>query len=432
MAIAKSIRNGLRFLQGNVLVLTTTQALGMFCRGMVFPYASLYILALNGTSEQIGFVNSLRPLAGLFVLPIAGYLADHVGRVKLIALGSYLSGLVLLMYVLAPSWEWIAVAGLLNGFMVFHFPASSAILADSLSPKERGKGVATMNMFSGIMSIASPYLAGAVIDRYGENNGIRALYAVMMVFYLMNATINLHFLRETFKGTAERFDWACLPLAFKTAYKGIPALLRQFSPSLKAQAAIILLAATANAVAGPFWVVFATQRIGLGPKDWGLILLVETLCRNLLYLPAGLLVDRYGRTKFLIGSLLVLLASAPLFTLATSFARVMLARISIAAVNAFFSPACAALLADTVPRDIRGQVMAALGRGSIIFGASSGSAGGPAIGFLLTIPVMVGSLAGGYLYSENPALPWVFLMAAASIALLLSARYLRDPQEAEA
>ena len=51
------IRRQFGFMRGNVLVMTGTGMLGMFCRSMVFPYASLYILALGGEPEQIGFIN---------------------------------------------------------------------------------------------------------------------------------------------------------------------------------------------------------------------------------------------------------------------------------------------------------------------------------------------------------------------------------------
>ena len=68
------------FLRGNVLVLTVSGSLGMFCRAMVFPYVPLYILALGGEPEQIGIVYALGPLGGLIAFPIAGYLADHMNR----------------------------------------------------------------------------------------------------------------------------------------------------------------------------------------------------------------------------------------------------------------------------------------------------------------------------------------------------------------
>jgi hypothetical protein len=71
-----------RFVSGNILVFALTDLLGNFARGMVFPYASLYILALGGDAAQIGVIAFLGQLAGLFLLPAAGYITDHADRIR--------------------------------------------------------------------------------------------------------------------------------------------------------------------------------------------------------------------------------------------------------------------------------------------------------------------------------------------------------------
>ncbi|MCB9150344.1 MAG: hypothetical protein H6641_16440 [Caldilineaceae bacterium] len=73
----------------------------------------------------------------MLLFPIAGYVADNAGQVRIIALSYYLSGTFLLLFILAPSWQWIAVATLLRRVMALQFPARSAIIADSLSPQQR-------------------------------------------------------------------------------------------------------------------------------------------------------------------------------------------------------------------------------------------------------------------------------------------------------
>ncbi len=417
-------------MHGNILVISLTRILGMFSRGMVFPYASLYILALGGDPTQIGIVNALRPLAGLLVYPLAGFLTDQVGRVKLIVLGGYLSGATVLLYVVAPNWQTVALAGLLQGFMVFQFPPTSALVADSLSPEDRGKGIATMNTIASALAMFSPFLAGAIIDAYGDESGIRVLYGVMMIAYLASAVINHRFLKETATTSKRAFDWSVLPRAFKNAYSGVISLFKNLPRSLQAQAAIIILGFTCNAVASAFWVVYAKDHIGLTAKEWGSILLVEMLLRTLLLIPAGIVVDRHGRTRFILLSLTLSLVSMPLFLLSANFIHVLSIRIVIGVANAFFGPACAALMADTVPRDMRGRVMAAIGRGTVMLGPASGGTGGPGMGFLTTLPVILGSILGGYLYSTNPTFPWLFVAAATALSLILSALFLRDPEQA--
>ena len=418
------------FLRGNVLVLTVSGSLGMFCRAMVFPYVPLYILALGGEPEQIGIVYALGPLGGLIAFPIAGYLADHMNRAWLIAAAGYFSAIAVLVNAVAPSWEWVAAAMLMRGFAVFHFPASSALIADSLSARNRGRGMATMAGLTGGLALFAPFVAGLAIDAWGVDAGMRILYVVMGSAYAAGATINLIFIRETRKPPAEAVSAANLGQTLHRSYTGVPALLRGFPRSLRAVSVVIILCFIANGVASPFWVVYAKTHLGLTASQWGLILLVEFGLRNLTTVPAGFLTDRFGRTRFLIAALLVS-AATPLYLLAGSFGFVLAIRCVIAVAAAFFSPAMGALLADTVPSAIRGRVMAAIGRGSVSIGSASGGTGGPGTGFLTTLPLMAAALCGGFLYAWSPATPFLLVFGLTVVALLVSIAFVRDPKTAQ-
>ncbi len=419
------------FLRGNVLVLTMSGSLGMFSRAMVFPYVPLYILALGGEPEQIGIVYALGPLGGLIAFPIAGYLADHMNRAWLIAAAGYFSAIAVLVNAVAPSWEWVAAAMLMRGFAVFHFPASSALIADSLSSGNRGRGMATMAGLTGGLALFAPFVAGVAIDAWGVDAGMRILYVVMGSAYAAGATINLIFIRETREPPAEAVSAANLGQTLRRSYTGIPALLRGFPRSLRAVSVVITLCFIANGVASPFWVVYAKTHIGLTASQWGLILLVEFGLRNLTTVPAGFLTDRFGRTRFLIAALLVS-AATPLYLLAGSFGLALAIRCIIAVAAAFFSPAMGALLADTVPSAIRGRVMAAIGRGSVSIGSASGGTGGPGTGFLTTLPLMAAALCGGFLYAWSPATPFLIVFGLTIVALLVLVAFVRDPKTAEA
>ncbi len=418
------------FFRGNLLVLTLSGCLGMFSRSMVFPYIPLYILSLGGDPFEVGIVYALGPLGGLLAFPIAGYLADHMNRARLIAVTGYFSAGVILINAVAPSWEWVALARLLHGLAVFNFPATSSIVADSLDPKHRGRGFATMAALTGLPALLAPWVAGSMLDAYGVETGMRILYVAMASAYALGATINLIFIRETRKPSEDPVRLSNLSSTFKSSYTGIPQMLRDFPPSLKALSVIIILCFIANGIASPFWVIFAKTRIGLSSTQWGLVLLVEMTLRNLATIPAGFLADRFGRARFVTGALLSSTA-LPLFLLAGTFGEVLAIRCIVGLTSAFFSPSTAALLADTVPSPIRGRVMAAIGRGSVMIGAASGGTGGPGTGFLITIPLMLASLAGGILYEWNPVSTWVLVLALMLVALVVAVLYVRDPQKAE-
>ena len=76
--------------------------------------------------------------------------------------------------------------------------------------------------------------------------------------------------------------------------------------------------------------------------------------------------------------------------------------------------------------------MSAIGRGVIMVtgpGVGGGGGGGPGMGFVLTVPVIIGSLVGGYIYSVNPTYSWILLTGSLVICTAVSIVLLRDPQK---
>lgn len=425
------LRNNLGFLSGNILVFAITDMLGNFARGLVFPYASLYILALGGDAPKIGLVNLLGLVAGFFVLPLAGYITDRADRIRLLVLSGFLSSFFLVLIVLATSWQILAVASLLFGSVVFQFPAYASLIADSLSPADRGRGFGFMNTVSSSLAIFAPYIAGLVIEKYTANLGMRILYAVMLSIYLFNTVIQFHYLREPSSAPRQPLKLKALTQALGQAYTSIPVLLKQMSTPLKALAGVILLSFLANGVATAFWVVYATEQVGLSAAEWGLIMLVEAVVRLFAFMGAGVLVDRWGRRNVLLLALIISLVAIPLFVVLKSFMAILLIRLVIAIAFALAIPASTALMADLVPRRLRGTMMAAIGQGGLMIGPAGGGMGGPALGYLFIPPVMVASLAGGYLYTLNPAYPWLFCVITTVLSIFLTVLFINDAHRAE-
>jgi hypothetical protein len=53
------------------------------------------------------------------------------------------------------------------------------------------------------------------------------------------------------------------------------------------------------------------------------------------------------------------------------------------------------------------------------------------MGYVVTVPLMLASLAGGILYALDPRYPWLFAAVAMAISIVLAALFVRDPQHAE-
>jgi MFS family permease len=217
----------------------------------------------------------------------------------------------------------------------------------------------------------------------------------------------------------------------KETYAGIPDLIRNMPRSIKALGILAGLGFIANGISSPFWVVYVTDIIKLSNIEWGLILFLESVFKTILTIPCGMISDRFSRTKTLFAAVLCSLVALPSLILAQTFLDVLIIRLGVGLAGALFLPSSTALMADYIPRDMRGRVMAAIGRGSVLVGATGGGTGGPGMGYLFTIPVMVASILGGLLYTQNPTYPWICMLGITIIQLLSLVFFIRDPEKAE-
>jgi len=411
--------------------MSITSMLGMFGRSMAYSYVSLYILALGGDPEQIGLINSLAPLLGLIAFPLGGYLADHVDRAKIMGWTTIVAASMELLYAVAPTWHWLALGSLLMGLGVLQFPASSSLIADSTTTQDRSRAIGLMNTLSSLPAMAAPWVAGLVVDGAGVDPGVRYLYAFLGCGNILSGLLVLQWVHEPRRAPTEHARLSNLFALLRETYGGLPSLFRQVPRTAVIVMVICVLGIAVNAIAGPFWVVYAVDHLGLTATEWGTILLVESAVRILGMAPAGVLADRVGRSQCVIASLAMLSGAVPLFVVVRGFWLVMAVRLLIGLASGVFVPASVALLADSLPRGVRSRAMAAFGQGSVLIGASSGGTGGPALGYLMTVPLIATSLSAGYIFEAGPTLPWIVSSGLIAVALLLALRHLRDPRQAE-
>lgn len=364
---------------------------------------------------DIGVVNSLRPFAAFFIYPIAGFIADRYSRVKIIATAGYISAVLYLIFMLAPDWRVLAFGNFLMGLMVFTFPAMNSLMADSLPPKQRGIGYSLWIMFPSAVGILSPYIGGFLITMWGIEMAMRVLYELTIVMTIGITTINLKFLHELKTRKTELSKKGLLRI-LQDSYREMFEVLRWLPRNLKAFSAMLILSFFINSVSAPYWVVYCVEEIGLSELQWGTLLLITATINVGLLIPAGIIVDKFNLKKLL--TLVLALSAAPvfLFPFSQGFTDLVPIFIVMTLTNTFLISAAPTFMANSVPSEKRGRVMAALGQGMLLINTRGGS-GGPGMGAILTIPSILGSIIGGFAYSYNPKLPW-FLF---TVILLLNA-----------
>jgi len=161
----QSRRSMFWFVQGNVKVLMFCRVIWSASTSIVYPFFSLYILALGGTETEVGLINALGIIAGMVLYPVGGYIADRSGRVKLIGYSTFLYAFAHLFFVIANDWRMIALGQFMSQLLLFYMPAMNALEADSLPPGVRGRGFAMMMAVPGAVRVVAPVIGGYVLDR---------------------------------------------------------------------------------------------------------------------------------------------------------------------------------------------------------------------------------------------------------------------------
>jgi len=412
-------------MKGNVLVLTVSRVLWSMSDTIVYPYLSLFILALGGDKNTIGDVYFWGSLAACVLYPIGGYVADKAGRAKFIGLATLLYVSSFLIFATAPTWGWLAVAYAYQQIVLFYMPALNAIMADSIPPGGRGRIYALTIAVPEAVRIMTPYIGGWLIAVYTLDPAMRIGYTMSFVIGILVAYIRLRYLKETIEN--KEGIGRNVPKIFIEGYKNVFASLRWVFGNIRGYALTSMLLSLVGNLVLPFWVVYATEVVKLSAYEWGIVLLIGGITKTVMSLFIGGLVDRIGSRKCMLLGFLIAIPMMTLFTFVTGFWTVIPVYVALIVSSSLMWISSSVYLANTIPRASRGRIMSALGSGMSV----GVSGGGYASGFLVFIPMAIGSKLGGFIYTYNPAYPWFIQSVFLIVGMALCFFYIKDPKQVE-
>lgn len=283
---------------------------------MVFPYLSIYIVALGATGTQLGIVNSVGMIIAGFCGPFTGWLIDRIGPKKIYMTGIGFMAVSYLTYGLAQSWgvTIIAMIGYWLGFSTSNHSCAT-ICGNCLVNRDRATGMLICEtVAAGLLGMAGPMLATWLVMRFGGVNidGIRPLFFSGLMITIGTFVVVLTQLsdRKWVKAGSQR------PIMLKD----IPAVLKG-GRHLKKWLVIASIAQLPLGMVFPFTQVFAYQIKGANEFVLGAMVTGSALASIALAIPLGRLADRIGRKKILyitiplfwISNLMLIWAPSPAF-----------------------------------------------------------------------------------------------------------------------
>ena len=402
--------------QRNILVISLTTSLFSIVEMFWRPYWSLYLRELGAPVEVIGLLSMIQSASYLiFQLP-GGFLADRIGRKKVIVYFTLANVLAPTVYLWATTWQQIIPGILLGALSSVYMPAFNAMISESIPFKRRGAGYGAYRMITSIPWTFSPLFGGIFMDRLGLSYGVRLFLQLNIAVTIVVTVIRAFTLRETLaspssgEGKKELNEKEGSFAVFKQAPRTIYFML--FTACLSSFGMNLIM---------PYIVIYAVEQVGLTKTQWGVISMTTGLISMLLAIPGGILSDKIGRKlSILIGKTMSPLSFLGL-SLSTDFAQIFLSQ-TISAVGAGFGlgahgemggPAWQALIADLIPSKMRARIMG-------MMGTVTGLSGLPS------------PLIGGYLYKGySPQAAFIVASVLGIIGTVIFGIAVKEPKEKE-
>lgn len=300
-------------------VTVTRTSLDRFTYQMIFPYLSIYIVALGATATQLGMVNSIGMVVAGVLAPATGWIIDRIGPKKIYLIGIGLLAIAYLSYGIAQDWSMtiIAMIAYWLGFSV-SLQSCATICGNCLASQDRATGMTICETAAaGILGMAGPILGAWLVSSFGGTDieGIRPLFFISLTITIVSFIIVLTQLSSQ--------KWS-------TASQTSPNLLRDLHQVVKTGNYLkrwLIIASIGQlplAMVFPFSQVFAHEIKGADTYTLGLMVTVSALTSVVFAIPIGRLADKLGRKKalyltiplFWISNLLLVLAPNPAFLIA--------------------------------------------------------------------------------------------------------------------
>ena len=287
-----------------------------FLYQLVFPYISIYTVALGANATQLGLVTSAgMGIAGL-LSPLNGWLIDRIGIKKIYLIGIGLLTFSYMTYGVAQNWTIIiiAMATYWLGFST-SMNACNTVCGNSLANEDRATGMSFCEtLAAGLLGIAAPLLGALLVTRFGGVNvdGIRPLF-----FISLAGTI------ATFILILTRFSdcrWKRVGETNLGFLKDVSQVFEQ-GRDLKRWVVITSISSLPFGMILPFTQVFAHQVKGADQYTLGAMVAGFALTPLVFGIPFGRMADKIGRKKvlyftiplFWASSLMLIWAPSPAF-----------------------------------------------------------------------------------------------------------------------
>lgn len=308
---------------------------------MLIPELPAYLSSLGG-AEYKGYIIGLFTITAGIARPFSGKLTDKVGRVPVMAVGSFVCVICGLLYPLLTTVAGFLWLRLFHGFSTGFKPtATAAYVADIVPANRWGEAMGIHGLCFSTGLAIGPAIGSELSQRISMN----ALFYCSSLFALLSIVILMN-MKETLS-EKQKFSFSMLKMDRKEIFemRVLPGAIVCFLSYLSYGAILTLISDWGS---------------HLGVANKGLFYMVFTISSLLIRFMSGKMSDRIGRVSIIRFSLFLLVVSMFLIGIAKSALFLMFASAVYGVATGMLSPALTAWIIDLSHPDHRGKAVATM------------------------------------------------------------------------
>jgi MFS family permease len=347
---------------------------------MIIPELPDYLTSLGGEDYK-GLIISLFTLTAMISRPFSGKLADKVGRIPVMIIGTSVCFVMSMIYPVITTVSGFLLLRLVHGFSTGFTPTGlTAYLADIIPPEKRGEAMGLLGTAGSVGMAVGPALGGAVANNFSLDVMFycSSFLAIVSIVILMG-------IKETLKDK-QRFSHH----VFKIHKHDL------FEPRVLMPCVVMFLATYAY---GAVFTVMPDFGKYVGIQNKGLLFTFLTVASLSMRLIAGKASDRYGRKEVLMVSTILITASMLIFGFSTTPLHLMIAVSLYGMAQGMTSPTLFAWATDLSDNKHKGRGISSL----YIF---------------MEAGIGLGALFSGLLYDNDPGKFFVTFLACGLLSAL--------------
>jgi MFS family permease len=334
-----------------LLLFVGTMILANIAGQMDLPLRPLYVQELGANLSQIGLFFTLGAIAPLLFQIYGGWLSDSVGRLQAIAIGSLGGVMGYVVYIFAPSWEWLLIASVFSA-MAFAFvgPSFSAFIAENSTEENRGKVYGIMQMMYTIVGVIGPPVGGLI----AQGLSFKTMFIVAGVLYAAAAIIRILMARYASRSKRDQ------PQPERPTFANLKSSLVAIFGMIMAGGIVTWIFITdgisdiAREMSVQLIPLYLENIMNLKLVEIGTLTSISSVAIMALSGFGGWLSDKKGERVGLMCGFAALAVSLSIFMIGQAYITFAIAWVFLGAGQALIGPAHNSIISKTVPEKLRG------------------------------------------------------------------------------